>query len=160
MDRYSRRALLGSVPLVVGLAGCLGGGSEGDGTTEPAESTATETATPTPTAEPTTEAPTTAEQTTDGDSTGSTVAVGPGGSLSFSPASLTVETGTAVTFEWGSGGHTVTVDSQPDGANWEGVPSTQSSGYTHEFTFEVAGTYQYYCAPHRGAGMTGSVTVE
>jgi len=155
MDRYSRRALLGSVPLAVGLAGCLGGGGgDDDETPEPTATTATETATPTPTAEPTT-----AAATTSGDDD-NTVAVGPGGSLSFSPGNLAVPTGTTVTFEWDSGGHTATVDSQPEGANWGGVPSTQSAGFVHEFTFEVAGTYEYYCAPHRGAGMRGRVIVE
>jgi plastocyanin len=153
MARYSRRALLGTASLAAGLAGCLGGGGgddDADATTEPPETTATATATPT--AEPTTAASTASE--------GSTVTVGPGGSLSFSPANIAVPAGTTVTFEWGSGGHTVTPESQPDGAEWGGVPSTESAGFVHEFTFEVAGTYRYYCDPHRGAGMTGQVIVE
>ncbi|MFC4405813.1 plastocyanin/azurin family copper-binding protein [Haloarchaeobius iranensis] len=155
MGRYSRRALLGTVPLAAGLAGCLGGGGGddgGDATTEPPETTAMETGTPT--VEPTTTATTTSE------GVDSTVVVGPGGSLSFSPATIAVPAGTAVTFEWDSGGHTVTPESQPDGAEWVGVPSTESAGFVHEFTFGVAGTYRYYCDPHRGAGMTGQVIVE
>jgi plastocyanin len=158
MVRYSRRTLLGTVPLVAGLAGCLGGGDDDDdSTTEPPSTTAMETATPT--AEPTTAAPTTAAPTTS-EGVDSTVIVGPGGSLSFSPANVSVPAGTMVTFEWGSGGHTVTPESQPDDAEWGGVPSTESAGFVHEFTFDVAGTYRYYCAPHRGAGMTGQVIVE
>jgi len=29
-----------------------------------------------------------------------------------------------------------------------------------EETFDTAGTYDYYCEPHRGAGMVGKVIVE
>jgi plastocyanin len=35
-----------------------------------------------------------------------------------------------------------------------------SPGESYEVTFDTAGTYSYYCAPHRGAGMNGKVTVE
>ncbi len=38
-----------------------------------------------------------------------------------------------------------------------------SPGETHEVTFTSdmpAGTYTYFCAPHRGAGMVGKITLE
>jgi len=87
-----------------------------------------------------------------------TVTVAPDGNHEFSPADLTVEPGTTVAFEWDSGGHTVTVDSQPDDANWSGVDSTQSEGHTLTHTFDVEGTYDYYCQPHQSQ-MQGTITV-
>ncbi|WP_255151201.1 plastocyanin/azurin family copper-binding protein [Halorarius halobius] len=144
----SRRTFLGGVALTVGLAGCTGGpGGQAD-TESPTESaTATETSTPT-----STDAGTPAAD--------ATVVVGPDGSLVFDPETLEVEVGATVRFRWDSGGHTVTVDSQPEGANWEATgQSTESAGFTHTHTFDVAGRYDYYCVPHRGAGMVGSVVV-
>jgi len=88
-----------------------------------------------------------------------TVTVAPDGNHEFSPADLTVEPGTTVTFEWDAGGHTVTVDSQPDDANWSGVDSTQSEGHTLTHTFEVEGTYEYHCQPHKSQ-MQGTITVD
>jgi plastocyanin len=87
-----------------------------------------------------------------------TVTVAPSGTHTFSPSSLTVNPGETVAFEWESGGHTVTVDSQPDDAAWSGVDSTRSAGYTHTHTFEVAGTYEYACSVH--PDMRGTITVE
>ena len=33
-------------------------------------------------------------------------------------------------------------------------------GESWEETFATAGTYDFYCEPHRGAGMVGKVIVE
>ncbi|SNZ04275.1 Plastocyanin [Natronoarchaeum philippinense] len=96
----------------------------------------------------------------DTSSGGSTVIVGPGGATSFDPEELTVSTGTTVTFEWDSDFHNVVPTSQPDGANWSGQKETKNSGFTYEYTFEVAGTYEYVCEPHESAGMTGTIVVE
>ena len=99
-----------------------------------------------------------------GDGDEATVVVGPDGNLVFDPAELTVEVGQTVTWTWESDMHNIVVESQPDGASWEGTEGGESqtydSGHEYEFTFETAGTYEYVCAPHRSAGMTGSVTVE
>lgn len=35
-----------------------------------------------------------------------------------------------------------------------------SPGESYETTFNEPGVYSYYCEPHRGAGMLGTVTVE
>lgn len=35
-----------------------------------------------------------------------------------------------------------------------------SPGESTETTFNEPGTYPYYCQPHRGAGMQGTITVE
>lgn len=167
--RHTRRAVLGSAAaMVTGLAGCTGsqdGGSGGDGSdggsgSEPTPTGAPEptpTATPEPTPTDTATATATPEATAAADET---VLVGPDGDLVFDPAELRVDVGTTVLWQWGSGGHTVTVERQPDGADWRATgQETHSSGYTHTHTFEVAGTYEYVCLPHESAGMVGSVTV-
>jgi len=180
--RFLRAAAAAGVP--VALAGCTGDGDDGgDGggdptatdeptataTEEPTNSpTATDGATdsPTPTDEPTaTETPTaTAEPTPTATATpepDQRVVVAPDGRLRFDPESFTVSAGDTVLWEWASGGHNVSPDVQPDGADWPGDDDTlYSSGHTHVHTFDVTGTYEYFCQPHRSSGMRGSFTVE
>ncbi|WP_323676941.1 plastocyanin/azurin family copper-binding protein [Halorubellus sp. PRR65] len=92
------------------------------------------------------------------------VVVGPGGSYVFEPSSLSVSVGDTVTWTWESANHNIVVDSQPEGAEWQGTDGdgskTYDSEHTYEYTFETAGTYEYYCQPHEGLGMTGEVVVE
>ncbi|MGN8216017.1 plastocyanin/azurin family copper-binding protein [Halococcus salifodinae] len=92
------------------------------------------------------------------------VAVGPGGSLTFEPAQVTIAPGTTVRWSWESDNHNIVPNSQPGGSNWQGTsgPSskTYNTGHTYSHTFSTTGTYEYYCQPHRSAGMTGSVTVQ
>lgn len=77
--------------------------------------------------------------------------------LTFAPAELTIEPGTTV--RWRSTSsmlHTVT----PDGHSaWTSV-QLGGVGETFVFTFDQAGTYEYYCQPHLASGMTGTVIVE
>ncbi|WP_276300836.1 plastocyanin/azurin family copper-binding protein [Halorussus lipolyticus] len=92
------------------------------------------------------------------------VIVGPGGSLVFEPAEITIAPGTTVKFVWESDNHNVVPDGQPDGANWEGTEGgaskTYDTGYEYSYTFETTGTYEYFCQPHKTAGMVGSITVQ
>jgi plastocyanin len=92
------------------------------------------------------------------------VVVGPGGQLVFQPADLTIAPGTTVNFVWDSDNHNVVPESIPDGATWEGTegaPSkTYNTGYEYSHTFNTVGTYEYFCQPHKGAGMVGSITVQ
>ena len=91
-----------------------------------------------------------------------TVTVGPGGSLVFSPGTdepLQIAPGTTVEFVWESDNHNIVVDSQPEGAGWEGHEPIENTGFTYEHTFETLGTYEYYCAPHQSAGMVGTIEV-
>lgn len=88
-----------------------------------------------------------------------TVTVGPGNELVFEPETVKVTPGSTVTWKWDSGGHNVSVNNQPDGANWEGHENIEDSGFTYENTFEKTGTYEYVCTPHEQQGMTGSVEV-
>jgi len=171
----NRRRLLrvGASAFATVLAGCTGdddgaattddessgsgiyGGGGGD------ETTATETGTAT-----TTEAgATTTETTTESGAADATVvAVGGDGQSRFDPETVTVAVGETVRWEWAAGGHNVRPESQPADADWSGTPGgdgeTYGEGYTYEFTFEVPGRYEYYCAPHRSFGMVGTVVVE
>ena len=90
------------------------------------------------------------------DTAGLVIDVAPGSELRFAPAEATVAPGTTVRWEWQSGGHTVTVASQPDGANWVGTGTT-----THDegYTVKTTSTYDDYCDSHRGADMVGTLNV-
>lgn len=101
---------------------------------------------------------------TDGGGSGATetVTVGPGGSLVFEPAELTIATGTTVNFVWDSDMHNVVPTSQPDGADWGGEGeegTTFDDGHEYSHTFSTTGTYEYVCTPHESAGMIGSIEV-
>jgi len=93
-----------------------------------------------------------------------TVLVGPENQLVYEPAELTVAVGDEVTWVWESDTHNVVPSSQPEGANWSGTEGGDDQlydeGHEYSYTFETAGTYEYYCSPHRSAGMTGTVIVE
>lgn len=82
--------------------------------------------------------------------------------LSFSPADITITEGTTVTWtntvavtHTSTSGVSCTGDGEWDSGNVNG-------GETFSMTFGAgsAGTYPYFCIPHCGSGMTGSVTVE
>lgn len=86
--------------------------------------------------------------------------------IAFKPGALTVDAGTAVTWEQtDAGAHTVTsgtvaqggagVTEEPDGTFDSGEIA---KGETFEFTFEEPGTYPYFCAIHP-ATMRGEVVV-
>jgi plastocyanin len=90
------------------------------------------------------------------------VVVGPGGSLVYEPGTdepLQITPGTTVEFVWDSDNHNIVVDSQPEDASWEGHETIENSGFTYEYTFEVLGTYEYYCEPHVSAGMEATIEV-
>ncbi len=85
------------------------------------------------------------------------VTVGAGNDgLAFDPLAVTVDVGTTVVWEWtGRGGRHNVVDR--DGAFASEYHDTESA--TFEYTFDDAGTYAYYCEPHRTLGMKGGVRV-
>ena len=88
------------------------------------------------------------------------VAVGSDGENAFGPAAVRVSSGTTVTWDWKNGSHNVVPDTVPDGSDWSGDESIEQPDYSHEHTFETAGTYLYYCSPHEEVGMKGAVVVE
>lgn len=99
--------------------------------------------------------------------------------VAFRPEELTVEAGTTVSFgNTSSHGHTVTAyqDAYPDEAEffasggfdnqaeavegWEtdnGGVLRPGEAYEHEFV--VPGRYDYFCIPHRDAGMEAAIIV-
>jgi halocyanin-like protein len=84
-----------------------------------------------------------------------TVEVGAGGDLAYGPAAVWVETGTTVQFEWTNGNHNVV----GDGNDLDSGNPVSETGVNYEFTFEEPGIYNYYCTPHQGQGMLGSIAV-
>ncbi len=91
-------------------------------------------------------------------------------SLSFTPQHVTIQVGDTVQWVHGGGTHTVTegTDGSLDGN--EAFHSNLTAGTsTFSVTFDAAflaanprpgDVYDYFCLPHFGFGMTGSVTVE
>lgn len=78
-------------------------------------------------------------------------------SRTFSPAQVTIAKGTTV--RWTSDTpvfHTVT----PNGHSQWSEASFSATGATFEHTFTSAGTFDYYCSPHRNDGMTGRIVVQ
>jgi plastocyanin len=104
-----------------------------------------------------------------------TVTVGGNGSLSYSPASVTINQGDTVHWVWSDTGvaHTVTSGS-PGAADGQfcslgagmtvnattcnSVSYAATAPFTYDHVFSAPGTYPYYCTVH-GAVMTGTVTV-
>jgi len=97
--------------------------------------------------------------------------------LMFEPETATIETGETVTWTNESDiDHTVTAyeDEIPDEAAYfasGGFESERAArnrvtegliapGENYEHTFEEPGTYGYFCIPHEGSGMVGTVQVK
>jgi len=80
------------------------------------------------------------------------------GMLAFEPSTVTIKAGDTVKF--------VNNKLAPHNAVFEGHDEYSHSdlafnpGESWEETFSDAGTYDFYCEPHRGAGMVGQVVVE
>jgi len=136
-ENLQRRTLLRRGALAVAattaLAGCSGGESSGDGSSETEEFD------------------------------GRVVEVGPDTQNVFTPGTeepLRVDAGTTVRWVWRSANHNIVVREQPDDANWEGEPDIYNPEHSYEFTFEVPGEYHYVCEPHEGMGMVADVIVE
>ena len=90
---------------------------------------------------------------------------GDAGTLQFDPPALTIKAGDTV--KWVNNKlspHNIVFDStkvaeaQASKLSHKGLAF--SAGESFESTFSELGTYTYYCEPHRGAGMVGTITVE
>lgn len=85
----------------------------------------------------------------------------------FEPHAVWVERGGTVTWELESGSHTTTAyaaqndkpERIPDGANPWDSGTLSEQGTTFENAFDTAGVYDYFCVPHEGTGMVGTVVV-
>jgi len=88
------------------------------------------------------------------------------GALVFDPATVTINKGETVTWTNNAGfPHNIMFDEDeaPAGANTEKLSHEDylnAPGEKATSTFDVAGTYSYYCEPHQGAGMQGKVVVK
>lgn len=99
--------------------------------------------------------------------------------VAFTPDELTVSAGETIVWEnTSSRAHTVTAyeNSVPTEADffasggfedeataregWKNLDGAITSGETFSYTFEVPGTFDYFCIPHEQAGMMGRVVVE
>ena len=177
--RYLR---LSGAALAAAVAGCGQGDGESTSsptpteamaTTEPLETSepegtptpeSTPTATPDPDATPTeTPTPTATATASATPRQAAQVVDVADGALAFAPDSFEVSRGETVVWVWHSSGHNVVPDSTPSGSDFSGTPGGEGDrydeGYEFSHTFEVAGEYEYYCNPHRSAGMVGSFTV-
>lgn len=171
---------------IIGLAGCgaPGPGAQdtpaGDaGDTPVEETTPTETMAGSPTESPTSEGtPTEAAPATPtsastsqgkGDGTSEIFMVTAGSDYYFDPIGLFVEQGETVTWTIESDSHSSTAYAQGNGAaevtripegagEWNSGIMTEQ-GATFEQTFDVPGTYDYFCTPHKQLGMVGRLVV-
>jgi plastocyanin len=93
-----------------------------------------------------------------------------GSDFLFDPIGLFVEQGETITWTLESGSHSATSYTEdnpqasanriPDDAeSWNsGTLSEQGAEFT--YTFEVPGTYDYYCIPHKTLGMVGRIVCQ
>jgi plastocyanin len=73
----------------------------------------------------------------------------------FEPRDITIAPGTTVTWVDVSGTHTTTSAT----GIWDSGERRLEVGESYSFTFQQPGVYDYYCRPHRNAGMVGRVIV-
>lgn len=87
------------------------------------------------------------------------------GALVFEPASVTVKAGETITFVNNVGfPHNVVFDEDevPAGVKADAISHDDyfnAPGETYDLKLDKAGTYGFYCEPHQGAGMAGTITV-
>jgi len=87
------------------------------------------------------------------------------GALVFEPSSVSVKAGETVTFVNNVGfPHNVVFDEDavPAGVNADAISHEDyfnAPGETYDLKLEKAGSYAFYCEPHQGAGMKGTITV-
>jgi len=78
----------------------------------------------------------------------------------FVPDTLTVKVGTTVTWVNQDGYiHTVTSGTSPSDRSGFFDSGNLNGGETFSFTFDKAGTYDYFCIPHFSLGMIGKIIV-
>lgn len=80
------------------------------------------------------------------------------GMLVFEPNELTISAGDTVKFVNNKLGPHNAVFSDHDELSHGDL--AYAAGESWEESFTEPGTYTYYCEPHRGAGMVGTITVQ
>ena len=85
------------------------------------------------------------------------VQIGSNGNIVFYPAEVTIYAGESVHFVNNMlPPHNVIVEDRPD----LGLALAMLPGEEFDVAFPEAGDYTYWCGPHKGAGMIGTVHVE
>ena len=86
------------------------------------------------------------------------ITMGANASLAFDPSEITINAGDTVRFVNDAlPPHNVIVRDHPE-LSHDGLAF--ASGESFEITFPDAGDFEFYCAPHEGAGMTGVIHVQ
>ena len=76
----------------------------------------------------------------------------------FYPSSLTVNVGDTVTWNNTQGFHNINATQVTFASNPEGFGnSVAAAGWSFQWIFTLAGTYDYQCDPHAGIGMSGVI---
>ena len=94
---------------------------------------------------------------------------GTAGELAFIPDRLVIQPGEAVRWVVQSAGHSTTAYHPDSHALYESrIPAAAKPwdsgvllnvGENFEHRFDEPGVYQYYCIPHEGSGMVGTIVV-
>ena len=86
------------------------------------------------------------------------VVMGSNFELVFEPAELTISAGDTITFvNEALPPHNVIVEDHPE-LTHDGLAF--AAGESFDITFPDPGDYNFWCDPHKGAGMTGVIHVE
>ena len=86
------------------------------------------------------------------------VTMGVDGNLVFEPSDITIDAGETIHFVNGMlPPHNIIVESRPD-LSRESLMFTPGEG--QEIKFADAGDYDFWCGPHKGAGMIGQIHVK
>jgi len=85
------------------------------------------------------------------------VTMGSNGNLIFEPSDVTINAGESIHFKNGMlPPHNVIVEDHPE---WSHDALAMMPDEDFDVTFPESGDYTYWCAPHKGAGMIGTVHV-
>ena len=86
------------------------------------------------------------------------VTMGSGGNLVFEPSDVTITAGETITFvNEALPPHNIIVEGRAD-LSRESLMF--SPGESQDIKFADAGNYDFFCGPHQGAGMVGTIHVE
>ena len=86
------------------------------------------------------------------------ITMGSGGNLIFDPSDVTIDAGETVHFVNGMlPPHNIIVEGRAD-LSRESLMF--NPGESQDILFADAGDYDFFCGPHQGAGMTGTIHVK
>ena len=82
--------------------------------------------------------------------------------FTFVPAEITVEPGDTVRWDWSEGLHTVTsgVPCIPDGVFFDSPLDAGATTFGYVIPADGTTFIPYFCIPHCGIGMTGTITID